>query len=240
MTWAATPLKTRSQEAAPVHRQSIPHGEVEASWPSSSTGQHQTKLEENALVGLVTLIYVAESGQTEVQGLYEPLMLWLYMLSPRSSPSLQRKSRNLMPLNMYTIAKPGQKQPASFLRKIKVELWRAGTILLGIQDLIPASLTCVGQTLVTDWVFQRKGWEPLSCIFHVTSYAMMALSLKWCFSSSLVSLDLKKNAITFGSVSLEFAFISLKMFAGVKTGSNGSTWGICGETSRSGSAFCLV
>lgn len=118
-------------------------------------------------------------------------MLWLYMLSPRSSPSLQRKSRNLMPLNMYTIAKPGQKQPAFLLRKIKVELWRAGTILLGIRDLIPASLTCVGQTLVTDWVFQRKGWEPLSCIFHVTSYAMMALSLK-CVSSSLVSLDLKK------------------------------------------------
>lgn len=36
-------------------------------------------------------------------------------------------------------------------------------------------------------------------------------------------LGFKKNAITFGSVSLEFAFISLKMFAGVKTGSNGST-----------------
>lgn len=36
-------------------------------------------------------------------------------------------------------------------------------------------------------------------------------------------LGFKKNAIAFGSVSLEFAFISLKMFAGVKTGSNGST-----------------
>lgn len=30
------------------------------------------------LVSLVALIYVAESGQTEVQGLYEALRLWVH------------------------------------------------------------------------------------------------------------------------------------------------------------------
>lgn len=151
-------------------------------------------------------------------------MLWLYMLSPRSSPSLQRKSRNLMPLNTYTIVKPGQKQPASFLRKIKAELWRAGTILLGIKNLNSSQPHLCWSDTGDRLGVSEEGVGTFELHFsYVTSYAMMALSFKMMGFFLFGELGLKENAITFGSVSLEFAFISLKVFAGVKTGSNGST-----------------
>lgn len=84
----------------------------------------------------------------------------VHRLAPEALPVYRRKSRNLMPLNTYTIIKPGQKQPVSFCRKSSVELWRTGVILLGITRLNsrqPQPVLVKHQ--VTDWVFQRKGWE---------------------------------------------------------------------------------
>lgn len=99
----------------------------------------------------------------------------VYHSVPEAPPAYGRKSRNLMPLNTYTIIKPGQKQPVSFCRKSKVELWRTVTILLGItrpHSGQPQPVLVKHQ--VTDWVFQSKGWEPLmSCFFffYMTYYA---------------------------------------------------------------------
>lgn len=57
-----------------------------------------------------------ESG-TEVQGLYRP-PTW-YTAQPEALPVHGRKSGDLMPLNIYTIIKPGQKHqfPSGALEK---------------------------------------------------------------------------------------------------------------------------
>lgn len=84
-----------------------------------------------------------------------------------------------MPLNTYTIVKPGQKQPDSFLRKIKAELWRAGTILLGIKNLNSSQPHLCWSDTGDRLGVSEEGVGTLELHFsYVTSYAMMALSLK--------------------------------------------------------------
>lgn len=56
-----------------------------------------------------------ESGKTEVQGLYRP-PTW-YIAQPEALPVYRRKSRDLMPLNIYTIIKPGQKHQFPSIQK---------------------------------------------------------------------------------------------------------------------------